>query len=85
MSYRKTPNARWLARISKGNTMSRRNFLVMASATGAVVAGIAPVVAQVTSNKVNTPTISCGEATQKSINIQVCAGASGAPAGFSLQ
>jgi hypothetical protein len=33
----------------------------------------------------STPTISCGTATQASINIQVCAGTTGAPAGFSLQ
>lgn len=31
------------------------------------------------------PTITCGEATQASINIVVTAGASGAPAGFSVQ
>jgi hypothetical protein len=33
----------------------------------------------------DTPTISCGTATQASINIQVCAGATGAPADFSIQ
>lgn len=35
--------------------------------------------------KVDTPTISCGTSTQAGIDIQVCAGASGAPAGFSVQ
>jgi hypothetical protein len=33
----------------------------------------------------DVPTITCGSSTQASINIQVCAGASGAPAGFSIQ
>jgi hypothetical protein len=40
---------------------------------------------QAPKTKMDTPTISCGSATQVSINIQVCAGATGAPAGFSLQ
>jgi hypothetical protein len=35
--------------------------------------------------KLDTPTLSCGSSTEVSINIQVCAGPSGAPAGFSLQ
>jgi hypothetical protein len=36
--------------------------------------------------QMDTPTISCGGGpTQTSINLQVCAGASGAPAGFSIQ
>src|SRR5216117_2669871 len=39
--------------------------------------------------KMDTPTISCAGSTQASINIQVCApsgtGATGAPAGFSIQ
>jgi hypothetical protein len=35
--------------------------------------------------KMDTPTISCAGSTQASINIQVTAGATGAPAGFSLQ
>ena len=35
--------------------------------------------------KMDTPTISCGSSTQTSIDVQVCAGATGAPAGFSLQ
>jgi hypothetical protein len=35
--------------------------------------------------KIDTPVISCGSATQASINLQVCAGATGLPAGFSIQ
>jgi hypothetical protein len=39
--------------------------------------------------KLDTPSMSCGTSTQASVNVQVCApggtGASGAPAGFSLQ
>jgi hypothetical protein len=33
----------------------------------------------------STPTLACAGATAASINLQVCAGASGAPAGFSVQ
>ena len=36
-------------------------------------------------SKMDVPVITCGTATQTSINIVVTAGASGAPAGFSLQ
>jgi hypothetical protein len=36
-------------------------------------------------NNVSTPTINCNGSTQSSINILVTAGATGAPAGFSLQ
>ena len=36
-------------------------------------------------SKMDVPTLQCGTATQTSINIIVTAGASGAPAGFSLQ
>jgi len=35
--------------------------------------------------KISTPTIACAGSTQQSINIQVCAGSTGLPAGFSLQ
>ena len=35
--------------------------------------------------KMDAPTITCGTSTQVSINIQVTAGATGAPAGFSIQ
>jgi hypothetical protein len=35
--------------------------------------------------KISTPAISCAGSTQVSINIQVCAGATGLPAGFSIQ
>ena len=34
---------------------------------------------------ISTPAISCAGATQTSINVQVCAGATGLPAGFTLQ
>lgn len=36
-------------------------------------------------SKISTPTITCASSTQVSISLQVCAGATGAPAGFSLQ
>ncbi len=36
-------------------------------------------------SKFSTPTLSCDFATQVGLDIKVCAGATGAPAGFSLQ
>src|SRR6185503_3108665 len=35
--------------------------------------------------KMDTLTITCASSTQASISLQICAGATGAPAGFSLQ
>jgi hypothetical protein len=35
--------------------------------------------------KIDTPTISCGTSTQASINVTICAGANGLPAGFTIQ
>ena len=35
--------------------------------------------------KMSLPTITCGDSTQTSINVTVCAGATGAPAGFTIQ
>jgi len=43
------------------------------------------VVAAPTKPKLDPPTISCAGRTQTSINVQVCAGANGLPAGFTLQ
>lgn len=50
--------------------------IVAALASEAAVAGPKP--------KLSTPTITCAGSTQTSINIQVCAGATGLPNGFSL-
>ena len=51
--------------------------LIVALGAQSAVAGPKPPIA--------TPVISCAGATQTSINIQVCAGATGLPAGFTLQ
>ena len=62
-----------------------RVFLVMAALLTLVSApsGAAP---KPPKAQMDTPVISCGGGpTQTSINLQVCAGASGAPAGFSIQ
>ncbi|MHB1413944.1 MAG: twin-arginine translocation signal domain-containing protein [Chloroflexota bacterium] len=74
------------------STLSRRSFLKVAAAIGAAAAasggGLAPAFAARKSDKkdtMDTPAITCGESTQVSIEIQVCAGESGAPAGFSIQ
>jgi hypothetical protein len=67
--------------------MKKSAFTVLA-----VMAGLAaiplvtnPVFAAPKKTKMDTPVISCGTSTQVSINVQVCAGATGAPAGFSVQ
>lgn len=74
------------------SVLSRRDFIKIAtSATGAaIIAGIslkefAGTVEAGKKTKMDTPVISCAGSTQVSINIQVCAGATGAPAGFSIQ
>jgi hypothetical protein len=55
--------------------------IVLAALVGAPAeAGKAPA-----KTKIDTPIISCAGSTQTSINVQVCAGATGAPAGFSIQ
>lgn len=51
----------------------------------AVAAIMVSEVASLAKNKMSTPTIECGVSTQTSIEIVVTAGATGAPAGFSLQ
>ena len=51
-------------------------FIVALGAENAVAASKPPI---------STPTISCAGATQTSINVQVCAGATGLPNGFTLQ
>jgi hypothetical protein len=51
----------------------------------AVAALVLPAIAQGPKGKLNPPTITCAGAGTSYIDIQVTAGASGAPAGFSLQ
>jgi hypothetical protein len=51
----------------------------------AVAAIMVSEVRSLAKNKMSTPTIDCGVSTQTSIEIIVTAGATGAPAGFSLQ
>ncbi len=57
----------------RGATLA--TLVLLAAAT----AGAAP------KSKMATPTLACAGSTQVSINVQVCAGATGAPAGFTLQ
>ncbi len=70
------------------SALSRRDFLRISTAAAAAAAaagvGIRPAFAQ-RKTKIDTPTITCYSATQVSIYIEVCARATGAPAGFSLQ
>lgn len=67
----------------------RRDFLKIATGTAgiAVASGLGIEVAQGASRKAkyDTPTITCVADTLRTIFIQICAGASGAPAGFSVQ
>jgi hypothetical protein len=75
---------------SKGSGLSRRDFIKIASvaAGAAAVSGALPrdiLAAGGPKPPLSTPTINCDGATQASINIKVCAGQTGAPAGFSIQ
>jgi hypothetical protein len=70
--------------------IQRRDFLKIAAmaAAAAAAAGV-PIAAQAAppKTKMDTPTISCVSGVDNDVNIyvQVCAGATGAPAGFSIQ
>jgi hypothetical protein len=62
-----------------------RVFLVMAALL-TLVSAPSGAASKPPKTQMDTPVISCGGGpTQTSINLQVCAGASGAPAGFSIQ
>jgi hypothetical protein len=71
--------------------LSRRDFIKIAAASAAAAAAVSsgtalPAFAAPTKKtKMDTPAITCAGSTQVSINIKVCAGATGAPAGFSIQ
>jgi hypothetical protein len=70
-------------------TLTRRDFVKIASAVAAVGAGVGlPAILQAAGKKtkIDTPTVSCATGSSAvSINISVCAGATGLPAGFSIQ
>jgi hypothetical protein len=69
-------------------TLTRRDFVKIASAVAAVGAGVGlPALLQAAGKKtkIDAPTISCAGSTAVSINLLVCAGATGLPAGFSIQ
>src|SRR5262245_2584214 len=59
-------------------------FFACLSISGLIFGGIARTSATPT-NKLSTPTLYCDGSTPKSIDIKFCAGATGAPAGFSIQ
>jgi hypothetical protein len=72
---------------------SRADFMRLAGG-GALGAGAAMIIGPArraeaqkgpAKTKVDPPVLTCGTATQASIDIQVCAGATGLPAGFSIQ
>jgi hypothetical protein len=75
--------------------LTRRDFVKIASAVGAVGAAIggselftstaAAAPPKPPKTKIDTPVISCAGSTAVSINILVCAGGTGLPAGFSIQ
>jgi hypothetical protein len=71
------------------NGMKRHYGVIAALALAALAVGTRPAAAAPPKTKIDTPTISCGSRTQVTIEIQVCAptgtGATGLPAGFSLQ
>jgi hypothetical protein len=78
-----------------GSRPSRRQFVqlgavavsggLLAACGGGGDAGNAALLESGKVTKISTPTIECAGSTQASINIKVTAGATGAPAGFSLQ
>jgi hypothetical protein len=75
-----------------GRTLTRRDFVKIASAVAAVGAGLGlPTALQAggKKTKIDTPTVTCASSTEVSISLQVCAasgtGATGLPAGFSIQ
>lgn len=73
---------------NKKRVISRREFIKIAGAAGAAAAasGALPALPALAAKpKFDTPTITCVGETQHTIFLQVCAGASGAPAGFSVQ
>jgi hypothetical protein len=78
-------------REDRQRALTRRDFVKIASAAAgaaAVGAGVAlPKVLEAAGKKtkVDTPTLSCAGSSAVSINILVCAGATGLPAGFSIQ
>ena len=63
----------------KREIASNRNRVSNVSSTSSTTAAGTKKIA------LNAPVITCGTSTAASINIQVCAGTSGAPAGFSIQ
>lgn len=68
-------------------TLTRRDFVRIASvAASAAAVGVSHnLVAAPPKSKMSTPTIFCVGDTLHTIFLQVCAGATGAPAGFSIQ
>jgi len=69
--------------------LTRRDFLTVAAATAgaAAIVGGDPNVAFAApkKTKIDTPVVNCAGSTEVSINLLVCAGATGLPAGFSIQ
>lgn len=63
--------------------MSHRTILAFAALLLAVLVAASPAFAA-KSGTMSTPQLSCGSSTGSSINVVVCAGTTGAPAGFSL-
>jgi hypothetical protein len=72
---------------SSGLLATLRRSAIFDCAVLAFVAvfGFTNAVAAPSKPKLATPTITCAGSTQTSINIQVCAGSTGLPAGFTLQ
>lgn len=62
-----------------------RSLVALVAVLGVVGLLAAPAFAASKKTKMDTPVMSCAGSTQASINVQVCAGATGTPAGFSIQ
>jgi hypothetical protein len=78
---------------AKGRSLSRADFLKIAGGAAGLTAGVVgvgitnpqPARAQKKGDVLDTPTITCGNSTKTWIDLNVCAGGTGAPAGFSIQ
>lgn len=75
-----------------GKPLSRRDFVQIAAAAGAAVAATGALLPRTVvaapkgpKTKIDLPIVTCAGSTEVSINLQVCAGESGLPAGFSIQ
>jgi hypothetical protein len=84
-SYDRCQNSYQRSKTSQKSALGLRSLLLIAVAGLAAVGTLSVAIGAGPKPKLGTPTISCSSATPASITLQVCGGATGAPAGFSIQ